>query len=296
MARKPSAVQSARKNQVVEISLDQDIAGQLGTAATRGFRRQANYLFDVRRSEAARAAARLAIEAANQAFGHGAQRARLSRGRQIHRREQVRDANPESFSLRPHEGAKAIFHQRVPENFFFARERGQSRQMIHGARRKIPFEQRHELRANPRALPVYVEIGRVFAPGLSQLPQIRSQFFAALAKKRSYNRTNRGINSRKARRPRPAKNVRENRLGLIVGRVRDHDACGATFRDQPLEKPIPEPSRGVLEIPFVRRRHSGNVFAPDDAFQPARAGKLLDKPSVRVRFRASKFVIEVNDE
>ena len=150
--------------------------------------------------------------------------------------------------------------------------------------------------ANPRALSAQIAVGRIFAPGLSQTSQILAQFFPALAKKGPHNRTHRGIDSREARRARPAKNVRENRLGLIVRRMRHDDARGPAFRDHALEERISETPGGVLEIPFVGRRDGGNVFAPDDAFQSARAGEVFDKPSVRIRFRSSQSVIEVHDE
>src|SRR6202041_3203424 len=102
--------------------------------------------------------------------------------------------------------------------------------------------------------------------------------------------------SRKASRAGPAKNVRQNRFGLVVRRVADNDACRSTLGDHALEERIPETPGGVFQIPPAGRSRSGNVFAPRDAFKFAVTCKVLDKTGVRLRFRAAKFVIEMDDD
>jgi hypothetical protein len=90
--------------------------------------------------------------------------------------------------------------------------------------------------------------------------------------------------------------VGKNRLGLIVCRVRDHDARGPAFSDEALEECVSEAPCGVLEIPFVRGCRRRDIFESDDAFQAASLRQLGDELSVGVRFRAAKIVIEMNDE
>src|ERR1700691_111891 len=99
--------------------------------------------------------------------------------------------NPEFSFVGTDERAEAILHQRAPENFLLAREPCEPGQVVHRLRRKITFEQWHELLANPRTLPAQVAIRRIFAPVLPELPQILSQVFAPLAKQRPHNRTHR---------------------------------------------------------------------------------------------------------
>ena len=141
--------------------------------------------------------------------------------------------------------------------------------MIHHAGRKIAFEKWQELLANPRALPAQIAIRRVFAPVLSETPQILSQVFAALAEQWPNNRAYGGMDSRKTGRTRSAKNVRQNRLGLIVRRMRDDDARGAAFLNHAVEECVPEAAASVLQIPFVGCCRSRNVFAAADIFKPA---------------------------
>src|SRR5207245_3838248 len=131
--------------------------------------------------------------------------------------------------------------------------------MFNDSRLKLLLKQREKLPPDSRAHSLRVAVGSIFAPGLFLSAQKTPQLTPANAQQRTDDRTDYRMNSAKPRKARPAEQMRQHGLRLIVGRVSNRDSRTGSRFHQRTEIVVPRPSRRVLKISPLVFRLFGNV-------------------------------------
>src|SRR5579859_422620 len=148
--------------------------------------------------------------------------------------------------------------KQVQKLLILPREFRQRSKVLHHATLKLLFQKRQQFLSNPRPHPRRIEVRLVLAPLLFLRPQIRSQLGSPHAQQRPHNAVRLWINSAKPRQSRPAQDMRQNCLRLVIRRMRHRHAIHFYFCNQLPEKFIPRPSPCILKIRSVAlspRRH-----------------------------------------
>src|SRR5207247_10829517 len=115
-------------------------------------------------------------------------------------------------------------------------------------RLKLFFQQREQPPANARAQTRLVEIRRILAPLLPPRSEERTKLRAAHSEQRPDYSPGNGMNAPKPRHSCSAKNMRQDGLRLIIGRVRDGAAIDSAIPHQPLEKLVPQPPSRFFNV------------------------------------------------
>jgi len=90
--------------------------------------------------------------------------------------------------------------------------------------------------------------------------------------------------------------MRENCFGLVLRSVSYGDASRFSAGTNTLEKGVAKASRGVFEIPTLKRGSCGYVLAGDYEFKIELAGQVFDELGVRYGVFATQRVIEMDNE
>jgi hypothetical protein len=160
--------------------------------------------------------------------------------------------------------------------------------------RKIAFEHWQQTLPHPGAHAAQVVVGRVLAPGLTDLPQVLAQSSAPFAEQRPDDAARLGVNAGKSSRTGPAEQMPEHGFRLIVFRLRHGDPAHSPLRNQALKKGVSHPSPGVFQVPLVFGSRRQDVAALNDAFEPHPARQLVHGLGVRIRLRAPKQMVEMD--
>src|SRR6266852_4115751 len=103
--------------------------------------------------------------------------------------------------------------------------------MFNDGRLKLFLEQGQKFSPDSRAHPLRVAVGGILTPALFSSAQKTAKLIPANVQQRTDDRTGDGMNSSKPGEARPAQNMGEHRLRLIVGRVRNRNSrTGSGFR------------------------------------------------------------------
>jgi len=146
-------------------------------------------------------------------------------------------------------------------------------------------------------------IGRIMPMIKRMPPQIQQDFIFAHVQKRPNNGTivgwtkpARHRNPGQARRPRPAQEIHQHRLGLIIGRVRREKGRAPVFARHPGQFPVAEFPRRFFHAQVMPLGIRFDV----DTFHAARniplARQALDKARIDGRRRAQRMVDMPDDK
>ncbi len=303
----PLLALAQRERQILKIALDDDATGKLRAAAALGAAGNVKYLFDVVSAQFPAVSAHAFIKTADEAFGKHAQRlgiialvrARILPSRAVELKgvqQGVYGDRERVASLRwADERLETIFDERLPESFFLAGKTCELVEMFHDGWRKIAREQRQELFTDSGARAAGVAVGGILAPGLADGAQIFPELLAASCQQRPHHCANDGVNAAEAGEARAANDVRENCFGLIVGGVGHGDVRCATFGDDTVEKRVAQLARRVFEIAALPTGFSADIFASEDELESVRLREFRDEFGVRIGFRRTQRMIEVDD-
>src|ERR1700733_5906921 len=151
------------------------------------------------------------------------------------RREKAAHVNRKSALDLLRQDADPIFHHQIPEYFFIAKDCGKTRQPLDNRWAEIAFEKRQQFVPYARPKARAVAICRVLAPILTFRVEVFTKGGSANVEQRSYDFGSHGINPHNASRTRSARDAAENRLCLIIPRVRNRDFRAASLQNHSLE-------------------------------------------------------------
>ena len=126
--------------------------------------------------------------------------------------------------------------------------------------------------------------------------KIIAEFVAPNIQQGANDQAGHGIDACKSRRTGAAQQMSQNRLGLVIRRMRDGHAAQATRSGGRSKKLITQTPRGVFEIPAVASRLAGHIGAVRNEFEAKLPRKPGNETFVFVRFRSAKLMVEMQDE
>ena len=161
-------------------------------------------------------------------------------------------------------------------------------------------QERQKFLADPVSRETHVAIAGVGAERLLTIAEIRGQFRAADAQQRPQERRRaeppRARHAAQAADARAAKNAMQDRLGLIVGRVRGDDKACPHAPGHLFQHGISSPASGGLDPLAATAGSRIDRGRRNFARQPQLPAKLLDKGLIGVRIRTPQLVIHVRGD
>src|SRR6266704_1893757 len=176
----------------------------------------------------------------------------------------------------------------------FAGKIRQRDEMLDDSRLKPLLEQREEFPSNSCAHLTRVAVGGIFTPDLLPSTQKTPKLIPPNFQQRTNNGTGDRVNSAKPCETRPAQEMREHGLRLIVGRVRHRNSPANSRFRQRTEIIVPRASRRVLDVGALLFCFLRNFNGSRVKLQPMLRGQFRDKPFIRIGSFGTQFVIEVN--
>src|SRR6266567_4109804 len=176
----------------------------------------------------------------------------------------------------------------------FAGKLRQRDEMFDDGRLKPLLEQREEFPSDSCAHLTRVAVGGIFTPDLLPSTQKTPKLIPPNFQQRTNNGTGDRVNSAKPCETRPAQEMREHGLCLVVGRVRHRNSPANSRFRQRAEIIVPRASRRVLDVGALLFCFLRNFNGSRVKLQPMLRGQFRDKPFIRIGSFGTQFMIEVH--